>query len=81
MQKSLLGLLILVPTVASGPQSAVAQTYPWCRMHAQAGAASCTFVSRDQCMQSTGGNTGFCYANPAYTSPPAPVRGSRRPNG
>jgi hypothetical protein len=81
MHKRLLGPLILVATVATGPQSAVAQNYPWCRMHAQTGAASCTFVSRDQCMQSTGGNTGFCYANPAFTSSPAPARGSRRPNG
>jgi len=79
MQKRLLGPLILV-AMATGPQSAVAQDYPWCRMHAQTGAASCTFVSREQCMQSTGGNTGHCYANPAFTSSP-PVRGSRRPNG
>jgi len=81
MQKSLLGPLMLAATVATGPQSAVAQNYPWCRMHAQTGAASCSFVSRDQCMQSTGGNTGFCYANPDPTSSPAPVRGPRRPNG
>ena len=81
MQKSLLGPLILAATVAVGPQSAVAQNYPWCRMHAQTGAASCAFVSREQCLQSTGGNMGYCYANPAPTSPPTPVRGPRRPNG
>jgi hypothetical protein len=81
MHKRLLGPLALVVTVATGPQSAAAQNYPWCRMHAQTGAASCTFVSREQCMQSTGGNTGNCYANPAFTSSPAPVRGPRRPNG
>jgi hypothetical protein len=77
MQKSLLGALILAATVATATQSAVAQNYPWCRMHAQSGAASCSFVSREQCMQSTGGNMGFCYANPF----PTPVRGARRPNG
>jgi hypothetical protein len=68
MQKSLLGPLIPVATAATGPRSAVAQNYPWCRMHAQTGAASCTFVSREQCQESTGGNMGYCFANPASTS-------------
>ena len=55
MQKSLLGLLTLAATVATGTPSAVAQNYPWCRINEQTGATSCTFVSREQCLQSTGG--------------------------
>jgi Protein of unknown function (DUF3551) len=81
MQKSFLGPLIFVATVAAGPPSAVAQNYPWCRINQQTGATGCTFVSREQCLQSTGGNIGYCVANPAFTSPPAPARGPRRPNG
>ena len=81
MQKNLLGPLTLLATVAAGPQFAVAQNYPWCRINEQTGAMGCMFVSREQCMQSTGGNIGYCVANPASPSPPAPVRGPRRPNG
>jgi Protein of unknown function (DUF3551) len=81
MQKSLLGPLILATTVTAVPHSAVAQNHPWCRINEQTGAMSCAFVSREQCLQSTGGNIGYCVANPASTSPPAPVRRPRRPNG
>ena len=81
MQKTLLGTLILAVTVAAGPRSAVAQNYPWCLVNDQKGSTSCAFVSREQCLLSTGGNVGHCVANPASRSLPAPVRGPRRPNG
>ncbi len=81
MQKVLLGTLILAATVATGPRSGVAQNYPWCVVNDQTGTTSCRFVSREQCLASTGGNVGHCVANPATPSVPAPVRGSRRPNG
>jgi len=81
MQKTLLVPMILATALATGPQSAVAQNYPWCRINEQSGAMGCTYVSREQCLQSIGGNIGYCVANPASTSPPAPVRGPRRPNG
>jgi hypothetical protein len=81
MQKLLLGTLILAATVATGPRSGVAQNYPWCVVNDQTGTTSCRFVSREQCLASTGGNVGHCVANPASPSPPAPARGSRRPNG
>jgi len=81
MQKLLLGTLILAATVATGPRSGVAQNYPWCVVNDQTGTTSCRFVSREQCLASTGGNVGHCVASPASPSLPAPVRGSRRPNG
>ena len=81
MRKLLLGTLILAATVATGPRSGVAQNYPWCVVNDQTGTTSCRFVSREQCLASTGGNVGHCVGNPASPSLPAPVRGSRRPNG
>ena len=75
MQKALLGTLILAATVATGPRSGVAQNYPWCVVNDQTGTTSCRFVSREQCLASTGGNVGHCVANPASPSVPAPVRG------
>jgi Protein of unknown function (DUF3551) len=81
MQKPLLVTLIFTAAVATGPRPATAQNYPWCLVNDQKGSTSCSFVSREQCMLSTGGNVGHCVANPATPSPPAPVRGPRRPNG
>jgi hypothetical protein len=81
MQKLLLGTLILAAVAATGPRSAVAQNLPWCMVNDQKGSTSCAFVSRAQCLLSTGGNVGHCVANPASPSPSAPVRGARRPNG
>ena len=81
MQKLLLGTLIIAAMAATGPRSAVAQNLPWCMVNDQKGSTSCAFVSREQCLQSTGGNVGHCVANPASPSLPAPVRGPRRPNG
>ena len=81
MQKSLLGMLIIAAAVATGPRSAFAQNHPWCLVNDQKGSTSCAFVSREQCLLSTGGNVGHCVANPATPSLPAPVRGPRRPNG
>jgi hypothetical protein len=81
MQKLLLGALILAAMTATGPRSAVAQNLPWCMINDQKGSTSCAFVSREQCLKSTGGNVGHCVANPASPSLPAPVRGARRPNG
>ena len=79
MQKLLLGTLILSATVAAGLRPAVAQNLPWCLVNDQKGSTSCAFTSREQCLQSTGGNVGHCVANPASLS--APVRPPRRPNG
>ena len=79
MQKLLLGTLILSATVAAGLRPAVAQNLPWCLVNDQKGSTSCAFTSREQCLQSTGGNVGHCIANPA--SPSAPARAPRRPNG
>jgi Protein of unknown function (DUF3551) len=81
MRKLLLGTLILAATVAAGPRFAVAQNYPWCLVNDQKGSTSCAFVSREQCLLSTGGNVGHCVANPASPPLPAPSRGPRRPNG
>jgi Protein of unknown function (DUF3551) len=81
MRKPLLGMLILAATVATGSRSGVAQNLPWCLVNDQKGSTSCAFVSREQCLLSTGGNVGHCVANPASPSLPAPVRGPRRPNG
>ena len=81
MQKLVLGTLILSATVAAGLRPAVAQNLPWCLVNDQKGSTSCAFTSREQCLQSTGGNVGHCIANPAAPSPPAPVRAPRRPNG
>ena len=78
MQKGLLGPSILAATITVVSQSAVAQNDPWCLVNQQKGTTSCAFVSRAQCLQSTGGNVGYCVANPF---PPAPARGSRRPDG
>jgi hypothetical protein len=80
MRKLLLGTLMLVAAAAI-PRPAVAQNYPWCMVNDQKGSTSCAFVSREQCLQSTGGNVGHCVANPASPPLPAPVRGPRRPNG
>src|SRR6266404_9390189 len=79
MQKLLLGTLILSATVATGPRSAGAQNLPWCLVNDQKGSTSCAFLSREQCLLSTGGNVGHCVANPASRS--APMRAPRRPNG
>jgi Protein of unknown function (DUF3551) len=81
VQKPLLGTLILAAAAAIGPEPGVAQNYPWCLMNDQKGSMSCAFVSRAQCLLSTGGNVGHCVANPASPSLPAPVRRPRRPNG
>jgi hypothetical protein len=80
MQKLLLSTLILAAAVATGPRSGVAQNSPWCLVNDQKGSTSCAFVSREQCLLSTGGNVGHCVANPASPSRPAPVR-RPRPNG
>jgi hypothetical protein len=81
MRKLLLGMLILSAAVATAPRPGVGQNYPWCMVNDQKGSTSCAFVSREQCMLSTGGNVGHCVANPASALPPAPVRAPRRPNG
>jgi hypothetical protein len=59
----------------------MAQNDPWCLVNDQKGSTSCAFVSRDQCMLSTGGNVGHCVANPGFPSPAAPGRKPRRPTG
>jgi len=79
MRKLLIGALMLAATTM-GPRFAVAQNYPWCLVNNQKGTTSCAFVSREQCQLSTGGNIGYCIANPGTPSPRAPVRGPRRYN-
>jgi hypothetical protein len=81
MQTRSLGMVILAPMLATAAQPGMAQNYPWCLVNDQKGTTSCTFVSRAQCLLSTGGNVGHCVANPASPSLPGPVRGLRRPNG
>jgi hypothetical protein len=82
MTNRFLGMAILAATIATGSRSGVAQNLPWCLVNDQKGSTSCAFVSRDQCLLSTGGNVGHCVANPAPSrSFPEPVRKSRRPNG
>lgn len=81
MTKRWLGLVMFAATLATGPQSALAQNDPWCLVNDQKGSMSCAFVSREQCLLSTGGNVGHCVANPALRSVPEPARKPRRPNG
>jgi hypothetical protein len=78
MRKFLIGTLLLGMSLLAGmtvaPRPGAAQYYPWCLVNDQKGSTSCSFVSRDQCQMSTGGNVGHCIANPASPSPLAPVR-------
>ena len=82
MTNRLLGAAILAATIATGSRPGVAQNAAWCLVNDQKGSTSCAFVSRDQCLLSTGGNVGHCVANPAAApSFPEPARKPRRPNG
>jgi len=81
MTKRVLALVTVAAALAATPQSGLAQNGPWCLVNDQKGSTSCAFVSRDQCMLSTGGNVGHCIANPATPTLPAPARRSRGASG
>jgi hypothetical protein len=81
MMKGFLATATLAATVATAAQSAVAQNGPWCLVNVQKGSKSCPFVSREQCLLSTGGNVRHCVANPALRSIPERLRKPRQPNG
>ena len=81
MANRFLATAVLGAMITTAPQPGVAQNYPWCLVNDQKGSTSCAFVSREQCMLSTGGNVGHCIANPALPSVPEPARRSRGPGG
>ena len=80
-KNAMLGILVAASAIAATTSPSRAQTYPWCLILAdKAGAWTCSFATRQQCMASAGGNFGSCTQNPAYPGPqPAPSR--RRANG
>jgi len=70
----LTGLAIVTTTLAI-PCASHAQNYAWCLVNdLKDGSTTCAFVSREQCMMSTGGNVGHCVANPFYASVREPAR-------
>jgi hypothetical protein len=76
-QVALAGFAIMAIALATTCASR-AQNYAWCLVNdLKFGSTNCAFVSREQCMMSTGGNVGHCIANPAYS--PAPERRAGRP--
>ncbi len=81
MTRRFRGAAILAATLATASPPAIAQNDPWCLVNDQKGSTSCAFLTRDQCMLSTGGNVGHCVANPGLPSPAGPARAPRRPNG
>ena len=73
-------LAVLTATVlASGTSVSHAQNYPWCLVISDiTGSWTCYFTTREQCLESAGGNVGFCTQNPAYQGPsPQPRRPAR----
>jgi Protein of unknown function (DUF3551) len=81
MRRIMLSVSTIAATTLATVYSGNAQNYAWCLVNdLKFGSTSCAFVSREQCMMSTGGNVGHCVANPAYTSLRDPARRSRRPD-
>jgi len=74
MRKRVLAAALCAAALAAASPSAMAQNDAWCLVNDQKGSTSCAFVSRDQCMLSTGGNIGHCVANPGLPSPTGPAR-------
>jgi hypothetical protein len=74
-KNAILGIVVAASAMAATSASR-AQSYPWCLVLAdKAGAWNCSFVAREQCMASAGGNFGSCIQNPSYAGPQlAPAR-------
>ncbi len=52
--------------------------YPWCAQYRRAvGGTNCGFVTYQQCLETISGIGGYCYRNPAYSSPRAKTRKPR----
>ena len=79
-KNAMLGILVAASAIAAASSPSRAQSYPWCLILIdKAGAWTCYFATRQQCVASSGGNLGNCIQNPAYPGPqPAP---RRRANG
>ena len=74
----LMTLAVVAAMTAAGTSHA--QNYAWCLVNdLKFGSTTCAFVSREQCMMSTGGNVGHCVANPAYAATPQPPHKRRPP--
>jgi uncharacterized protein DUF3551 len=79
MKKLILTSLTVAAALAAATSASHAENYPWCLVISdKTGSWTCYFTSREQCMDSAGGNIGFCAQNPAYQEPtPQPRRSSR----
>ena len=74
-RNAILAVLVALGGMMATTSASHAESYPWCLVLAdKAGAWSCSFVAREQCMASAGGNFGSCVQNPAYMRPSAPSR-------
>jgi len=77
-----LGILVALGATMAATSASRAQSYPWCLVLAdKAGAWNCSFVAREQCMASAGGNFGSCIQNPAYQGPQSAPWRRYRANG
>jgi hypothetical protein len=62
--------LVLAAAFVGVPQTASAQSpysYPWCaKLYLRNDATSCYYATRQLCMKTVSGISGYCYENPAY---------------
>ena len=74
MKKLILTSLTVAAALAGATSASHAENYPWCLVISdKTGSWTCYFTSREQCMDSAGGNNGFC----AHAIPPTKPRRNR----
>jgi hypothetical protein len=82
MHSKIFTLVVVSTALMGATEPASAQSpysYPWCSRQGgrDAVTTSCYFTSRQQCMTTISGISGYCYENPAYRGS-APTPKSRR---